>query len=159
MLIDKKMTTYVNQFKLRMLPPTTQEELDRRENVNAKIGILRDTMDVLSDVEDPIIKLKIEKAFLSSITSNEEVIQLIQEQIEKLEAQEVEGELPQEEETPREEENFDRFGENEPLDLNRSAVGEIGELPSEDVETEVSEEETILPTPNDLGIDMTNNEE
>lgn len=160
MLIDKKMTTYVNQFKLRMLPPTTREELDRRENVNAKIGLLRDTMDVLSDIEDPAIKLKIEKAFLSSITSNEEVIQLIQEQIEKLEAQEGEGEEPQNEETPGEEGNFGGFGENEPLDLNRNALGEIGETPSEEGETEISgEEETILPTPNDLGIDMTQNEE
>ena len=153
MLMDKGMNNYINKFALRMLPPTTQEEKDRRENTEARMRMLNDTMSVLSDVEDPIIRLKIEKAMYSTITSNEEVVNLIQEQINKLENGE-EAEEPMDETTERE----PMFNEEEPLDLNRGALNDFSTEESTP-EEEPSAEETILPTPNELGIDMTQNSE
>jgi hypothetical protein len=109
------------------------------------------------ELTDPVIKLKVTKALMSSVTSNEELLQLIEEQIKKLEVEEEEGTVPQE--TQEEERPFGGdmgggFSEREPLDLNRSALG------GEEVEVETPEEsseETILPTPNELGVDMTQN--
>ena len=36
-LLDRKLTSYVNCFTLKMQAPTTQEELDRRENTAGKV--------------------------------------------------------------------------------------------------------------------------
>ena len=50
------------------------------------------------------------------------------------------------------------FNEEEPLDLNRGALNDFSTEESTP-EEEPSAEETILPTPNELGIDMTQNNE
>ena len=162
MLIDKGMDSYVNEFTLRMLPPTTQDELDRRENTSSKMQIAQDISNLTADVDDPVIKLKITKALLSTITSDEEIIQLLEEQIKKLEAEGAESEPEQEDKFGGDDEG-DLMGTHEPLDLNRSALGgDFGEQEEEtEIETPEEEpaEETVLPTPADLGIDMTQNEE
>ena len=74
-----------------MLPPTTQEEVDRRDNLVNKVSLVRDIMDTVADVENPATKLKILKSLLSSTITDSEVIQLLQEEIDALEQQEQEA--------------------------------------------------------------------
>ena len=85
LLIDRGLDSYVNKFDLHMQPPVTQEELDKRDSLSSEIAITDDVMRMLEGVEDPIIKLKILKSLLSNVISNQEVIELIQEQITQLE--------------------------------------------------------------------------
>ena len=158
MLIDKGLDSYVNKFTLHMLPPTTQEEIDRRDNIQSKVAIVNDIMNLLSDVEDPVIKTKILKSLLSTIITDQEVIALLDEQIKKLEEEGVTTEPEMDEE---DEMDFDMnmpsssSSTSSDFDMNLdSALGlETEETPSE--ELPAGEEE--LPTPEDLGVDMTDN--
>ncbi len=155
-LIDRGLPNYINKFKLKMLAPTTQEELDRRENLSAKVQLTRDTMDMLSDIEDPITKLKILKSLMSSYITDTEVITLIQDEITKLENQ------SENEENPPESSEEESFGNEE--DLNSSI--DIGGMEEEGAEEEptgslsdaVAGGREILPTPEELGSDFTDNE-
>lgn len=85
LLIDRGLDSYVNKFSLKMQPPVTQEELDKRDSLSSEIALTDDVMRMLDGVEDPIIKLKMVKSLLSNVISNQEVIALIQEQIDNLE--------------------------------------------------------------------------
>ena len=62
LLLDKGLESYVNKYELHMQPPTTQEELDRRDNMSNKVGIANDIMNLLGEVEDASAKLKILKS-------------------------------------------------------------------------------------------------
>ena len=141
-----------------MLTPTTQEEVDRRDNMSNQVGIVRDIMDILSDVEDTVLKLKILKSMLSNVLTDQEVLQIIQEQIDELE---------ENEETPTDDESPDTN-----VDVNFSGGGESSfDFGDEDIEPSEGEEgseeipeageetgeETILPSGEDLGVDLTDN--
>ena len=119
-------------------------------------------MNMLSDIEDPAARLKILKSMLSSYLTNQEVVDVIQDEIDKLEVQ-VEKAVPVK--TPDYEE---RDMDDMPLDLGT----ELGlELPSEEtgeepLTTETASEvrqpeESILPTPAELSseTDFTDNTE
>lgn len=157
MLIDKGLDSYIGKFKLCMQPPTTQEEIDRRDNLSSKVGIIGDIMNQLSEVEDPIIKLKILKSLMSSVTDNE-VISLLDEQIKKLDGEDEETESQESEDI---ETADDLFGTSEPstsstsLDLDSQL--DLGtEFESEP--EEMTTEESTLPTPEEIGVDMTETE-
>ena len=169
MLLDKGLDSYVNKFDLKMLPPTTQEEIDRRENLSSKIQITTDIMNTLSDVEDPIAKMKILKSLLANVVSDGEVIQLIEEYIEGLELHNEEESTP----TDTNDESTD-FGAEDLGGDNLSIGGGGGGLQDDllgdmsmedDFESEedsiedsgVEEGETILPSPADLELDLTDN--
>ena len=47
---------YINKFQIRMQSPTTQEEIDRRDNTSSHIQITSDIMNMVSDIEDPTTK-------------------------------------------------------------------------------------------------------
>ena len=168
-LIDKNMIGYINDFKIRMQPPTTQEEIDRREYTNNKISLTRDVMDLLGDITDASVKLNILKSMLANVITNTEVISLLQDEVEKLQKEEEEGLEPEnkeqtietirtERESPEENDedlsdisinvlNIEENEDNQPLDL--------------DSETDISQEETSednLPNPSDLGLDLTSPE-
>ena len=68
-----------------MQPPTTQEEIDRRDNVASKMAIVSDVMNLLTDVNDNTIKLKILKSLLSNTITDNNVISLLDEEIDKAE--------------------------------------------------------------------------
>ena len=87
LLIDRGLDSYVNKFNLMMQAPITQEELDKRDSLSSEIGLIDDVLRMLDGIEDPIIKLKILKSLLANVISNQEVIELIQEQIDDLEKQ------------------------------------------------------------------------
>ena len=85
-LIDRGYSTYINRFRLRMQTPVTQEELDRRENMRNRMGVVQDVMSQVNGVvDDKVLKLKILKSLLASTVSDPEVISLLQEQIDALE--------------------------------------------------------------------------
>ena len=150
MLIDKGLPSYVNEFTIKMQPPTTQEEIDRRDNISARVGITSDIMNSLTDVEDPTIRLKILKALLSNIVTDPEVISLIQEQIDKLE----DTDESQNHEIDKDYNNIDSntsFNLDSALGLEEpSELSSMGEFEPESDET--------LPSPEELGIgDLTDN--
>ena len=154
MLLDKGLDNYINEFTIHMLPPTTQEEIDRRDNINGKIQLTSDIMNMLAEIEDPAAKLKILKALLGNVIDDNEVLEVIQEQIDKLEE---EGNIEETEEPvddiPIDDMDTDfnpgmsSSGFNN--DLLNDQPDDAGETESED-----SGEETILPTPDELGVDM-----
>ena len=136
-----------------MQPPTTSEERDRRENLSNKIGVVNDIMSLLTDVEDTVAKLKILKALLSGVITDEEVINILQEVIEKLEAG---GEL----ENDFDDSNADSI-DSEPMDFGADSEpsfnggNSVGEEEETNVEETATGGEESLPSPEELGIDMT----
>ncbi len=169
MLIDKGLDSYVNEFTIQMLPPTTQEEIDRRESMSGKVQLASDIMNMLESIEDNVTKLKMLKILLSGIVDDNELINLLDEYINSVE----------EEATVT-----DDSTDMEPLDDGNAGLGGMdggsfdspigGGMDDVDIDTETSdlndeigggdevddtEDETILPTGDDLGIDLTDSDE
>ena len=123
-------------------------------------------MNQLGDIENNIIKLKIVKSLLSNTVTNTEVIDLIDEAITQLE-----NNTTTESET--ETSDTEEISDDEPMNFGSELSSFSGDLnmdsgaaPEEQTsETEISDteetgsEETILPTPDELGQDFTNNDE
>ena len=115
---------------------------------------------MVDDLEDPIAKLKITKSLLTNIITNDEVMQIIQQEIDKMEADSdgTEAETPEGEETS--EESFDSstpLGLGDKLGLTPPSAPSTEEEPIEEpAETEAPEEE--LPTPEELDVgDLSDN--
>lgn len=86
LLIDKGLDSYVGKFEIKMLAPTTREELDRRENTASKIQLVRDVLDLVEPLEE-IPKLEIMKHLLSNTIEDPEVIAIIDAEIKKKNAE------------------------------------------------------------------------
>lgn len=161
MLLDRGLTSYVNKFKLHMMPPTTQEEIDRRENEAAKVQLTDSVMQLVNDnINDPVTKLSILKTLLSGYITDPEVINLIQKEIDKLESESAKESSstssPQDKETPvSEEPDLIDNGGGIDLDSELNLGGDTGFEESPVSSTEKVSEETILPTPEEMGIDFT----
>lgn len=162
MLLDRGLNSYINKYALHMLPPITQGDLDRRENMAAKVQLTSDTMNMLSDITDVSVRLEILKNLMSAYITDPEVIHLIQIEIDKLN-QEAE-ENP--EETIGEITTEDDLGLGSGFDLGTEETTETNEIGGGDIENAIegTEEETTeetsgneeaLPTPADLGLDFT----
>lgn len=161
MLVDKGFDSYIRKYTLKMQPPTTQEEMDRRDNMSNKIAVATDIMNLLAEVEDASAKLRILKALLSNIVYDQDIINIIQEQIDLLEEQENAGIDTTE---------FNNGGTNPMLggmgtgrmepsgnspDINDMDFGdESGGEANTESEAE-SETVSSLPNPSDLGGDFT----
>lgn len=169
MLWDKGLTNYINNFEIHMLPPTTQEDIDRRDNLSSRVGIIRDIINLTDAVEDTSKKLKILKSLLADVVTDSDVITVIQEKIDELEAEGEEGAstdgegggdmLSPEGGSPSETDTTDLgslFGDTDEPETFTPEGGE-GE---EGAETEAPEE-TVgeLPSPDSLGIDFTRNQD
>lgn len=165
MLIDKGLSTYIGKFTIKMQPPTTQEEIDRRENISSKIQIAGDIMNLVSDIDSIPQKLKILKSLLSNIINDPDVFAIIDEEIKKLEEQEKAGGDVTSEDNGGDLSLGGSGADNEPLNLD-SELG-LNDFGSEgednfnlDNESETGTEEgESLPTPEELGIDATSFEE
>ena len=154
LLIDRGLDSYVNKFTLHMQPPVTQEEIDKRDNLSSEINIVRDILDMTSDIEDPVTKLKILKALLSQTISNQEVIELVQDEIERLEQEVDEGTADNAELDDELGDmdfgggnlggGFDDFGTD--FEPDNNDFEEVG--PGADLDTEG---EDLLPTPDEAG--------
>lgn len=172
-LLDRGLANYINKFQLKMQAPTTQEDIDRRENMSAKVQLTRDTMDMVTDIEDPITKLKILKALISNYLTDTEVIELLQTEIEKLEAEKEAEENPPEPEEEESVEEVEEESSEEPVEEEEpgslSAAIDMGGIEDEgegegeeDIVVEESlenlnEDDNILPTPASLGLDFSDN--
>lgn len=93
LLLDKGQSDYVGKYSIHMVEPMTEEDRNRQENLSSEIQMASDIMNLLGDIDDPIIKLKMLKALLSNSITNDEVMDLIQQQIDELEKREEEGDL------------------------------------------------------------------
>ena len=153
-LIDRGLDRYINKFTINMQAPTTQEEIDRRENQNSYINMIQDIMNLVdNDIESPADKLRILKALLSDTVSNEELFAVIQENIDKLEAQIAEESSGAESDEMPDIDIDNSFsmpgrGRTSPdLDFGDFDTGE------NDLETSAEEtpDMTVLPTPSELG--------
>lgn len=154
MLLDKGLESYVNEFTIHMLPPTTQEEIDRRDSLSSKVQIINDIMNMLSDVDDVTVRLKILKNMLSNVVTDPDVIDELQTYIEQLES-EMPTDIPPEDEGSEMDMSGDMEGpvggfEGSTGDLNADL---LGEEPPADMESESGED--VLPSGDDLGIDLT----
>ena len=181
-LLDKGLDSYINKFVIKMKAPVTQAEIDERDNITSKVQMISDIMNVLGDIEDIPTKLNIAKSMLAEVVHNQETLSILQDYIKKL----VEESKSNASGEPMEEESED-FGGSRRLGGGRGSSSPRGmsdntpnednelnfELPSlEDNESpsaQMSSEptstlsseggETILPTGNDLGIDLTSGSE
>lgn len=146
MLIDKGLEgKYLNKFSLHMVPPTTQEEIDRRDNLSNKVGIARDIMDLTADIEDTSSRLKILKSLMSGIITDPDILEIIQEEIE------LQEELSQNTDT------IDDVDDdmNIPSGMHRATPSpnmDLGDNPigNEEPNGEPADDEQVLPTPGQL---------
>ncbi len=162
-LFDKGLKTYVNRFRIRMQAPVTQEELDRRENMRNRMGVINDVMSQVGNIiDDQILQAKILKSLLSQTVTDPEVITLIQEYIDKKEEEEeTSEEEPKEEKKPEERPQAGGAG-----DLMRgpsvppTESPEASEQGEETIEIPAEEEspESYLPSPEELNLELTSNE-
>lgn len=151
-LIDTNNEAYINKFSIKMLAPTTQEEVSRRENLANRMGLVNDIMNAVAEIEDSTIKLKILKSLLSDFIGNVEVISLIQDQIDALEAEAEELELPVES-TSEEDDLSALFGEDEfGMEPSDEFAPDLNQPLTSSETTSTAEPESTLPSPADLGI-------
>lgn len=151
MLLDKGLNSYVNNFELHMMPPTTQEEIDRRDNESSRIQMIGDIMSLLDNIDDGIVKTKALKIMLSNVIHEPEVIDLISSYIDELE--ENGGAISDTENTDDMNLNFSSPSSTSdmPLDGFESDADFDAEFENEEPgESEETEEETVLPTPAEL---------
>lgn len=163
-LIDRKLDNYIGEFKIRMQPPITQEELDRRANNDTRIRFIQDVLNNIPDLENPAIKLKVYKTLINKVVNDSDFLSLIQEQIDELEhSSETElskadtSEKPkstesEEGQTPIEQEITSTTSEK------TEEPGEIEPISDEEIEQAEKEDSEYIPTPSEIGVSMTDEE-
>lgn len=159
--LDRNLVKHVNNYTLHITVPVTQEEMDRRESQASNLGILRDTMQILDDVQDIPTRLKILKSLIQNVTSNTDISSYIQEEIDRLEregAEEESGANPSERPA---EGGMGSGGFSNPFSGEESPIEEPNEeieIPTEETPTETETAETTetednyLPSFAELGI-------
>jgi len=148
--IDKKQSKYINKFSIHMMTPMTEEDKNRQENLSSEIQLTSDVMNLVSDIDNQSVKFKILKALLSNTITNTEVIDLLQQEIDNLDAEQVEE---SEESIEDENLNFDIENSNDDGEsINDFAMEKTNSEP----ENQSNETETVseLPNMNDLGMDF-----
>lgn len=162
MLLDKGLSMYVNKFNIKMLPPTTQEEIDRRESTSNKVAVVQDIMNILSDIDEQSAKLKILKSLLSGIVSDSEILEVIQQLIDKLEQSSENISVVDEpvDDIDMNDSSISTSGSSEievPDDMQDNTANSTDDTGTKSTDSpEVGETgETILPLPSDLGADFT----
>lgn len=163
-LLDKGLDSYINNFEVHIQPPVTQEDIDRMENQSTKVQLSRDIMDMLSDIEDAPARLKILKSLMKNIVTDPDIIKELDEQIELAIAEKEPVEEPEQNNTDSDDDSeiFSLKDEDESSITDNS---EDTEKSDDDMYTDINTEEgdtseksydTILPSPDQLGIDLVN---
>lgn len=147
-LLDVGFNNYINKFKIRMQAPTTKEELDRQDAISNKIQSAQDIVNLLSDIVDEKSKLRIIKSLMSGITTNTDIITVLDDRLEELEnnsESETEEEVsPELGSAPTPE--FGEFRNEAPTEVET-----VEETPTESGEEQPS---VVLPSAEELGIDL-----
>lgn len=147
-LLDVGFNNYINKFKIRMQAPTTQEELDRQDAISNKIQSAQDIVNLLSDIVDEKSKLRIIKSLMSGITTNTDIITVLDDRLEELENNS---------EAETEEEVSSELGSVPTPEFGEFRNGEPTEAETvEETTTEAEEEQpsVVLPSAEELGIDL-----
>ena len=166
-LLDKGLDSYINNFEVHIQPPVTQEDIDRMENQSTKVQLSRDIMDMLSDIEDAPARLKILKSLMKNIVTDPDIIKELDEQIELAIGEKEPVEEPQQNNIDSDDDSgiFSLKDEDESSITNDSEDTEDTEKSDNDMYTDINTEEgdtseksydTILPSPDQLGIDLVN---
>lgn len=167
LLIDKELDSYINRFELHMVKPTTQEEKDRQENKVNQIGIIRDVMDLLGDVQNEKTKLEILNILISSVINNSEITNLLEQEIKRIEEENPDlssdDDLGDAFDGPSSGSgggDFIDFGDDINIDTGSDTTDTGADIDIPDT-TADTDAETVseLPTPGDLGLDFTQNTE
>lgn len=184
LLIDKGKQKMINRFRVMMQAPVTQEEIDLKSDLSNSLRNVSDIMQALSEVDDPKIKTKVLKSLLADTLSNQDVTNALQEYINKLEKKEKTGEGETEEQSndlgsfggnedfgdlggvggvggmPEGEETQETSSQFNPMEgapsTQEEATEEATEQPNETT-TAAEKEPDNLPSPADLGVDLTDN--
>lgn len=152
--IDRGLNSYINNFTLQMVPPTTQEELDRRDNTSQRLQLVRDIMDLLSDIEDQQIRFEILKSLLSGVVTDSNVMTLLQAEIDKL-AEEKRAQQEEELENKKdalpsdaeEEEDFSDFEDEEDFENETDVDNEESSGNMNDIASSITQEENTTENP------------
>ena len=163
-LLDKGLDSYINNFEVHIQPPVTQEDIDRMENQSTKVQLSRDIMDMLSDIEDAPARLKILKSLMKNIVTDPDIIKELDEQIELAIAEKEPVEEPQQNNTDSDDDNeiFSLKDEDESSitddseDTEKSDDDMYTDINTEEGDTSEKSYDTILPSPDQLGIDLVN---
>ena len=163
MLIDKGLTSYVNKFTLHMVPPTTREEIDRRDAIQSRISVASDIMMQLSEVKNLGLRLKALKALLAGAV-DPEVTSVLQEEIDRLEGLEAKG-IQLDENGEPVEGSMDETGLEGAIGGGDFGGGDFGggdfgggDFGGGDSGDTSSDDGDNLPSPADLGLDLTDND-
>ena len=161
-LINRGLDNQVNNFTIKMQPPITQEELDRRENMRNRMGVNGDIMNQVSQyVKDDLINVKILKQLLSNSVSDPEVINLIQEYVDELEKQKEEKKTDDNDDNeniPTEETFEEEPPRTTPIEEPEFDLGGEEEFPTEETPEEEGGE-SYLPSFDEMGINGLEGEE
>lgn len=181
LLMDKGKSAMINNFHIVMQVPVTQEEIDLKSDLSNSLRNISDIMGTLGDIDDPIAKTKVLKSLLSETLANQEVTNILQDYIERLEDEQAKGKNEDESEEGMRPDSDGLGGLGMPPDMGADEVSDFspmdGSPSSAEEEPEVEEpepepeaepeegqqgetdegEESALPSPSDLGVDLTNN--
>ena len=163
-LLDKGLDSYINNFEVHIQPPVTQEDIDRMENQSTKVQLSRDIMDMLSDIEDAPARLKILKSLLKNIVTDPDIITELDEQIELAIGEKEPVEEPQQNNTDSDDDSeiFSLKDEDESSitddseDTEKSDDDMYTDINTDEGDTSEKSYDTILPSPDQLGIDLVN---
>ena len=184
-LIDKGYSRMINNFRVKMQSPITQAEIDKKSDLSNSLRNVSDIMGFLNDIDDPIIKTKVLKSLLSDVLGNQNITNALQEYIEELEKQKRDKNSKDKGEETTSDNEFggfegsDNFGggsdfgmeapsqaQEEPAGGNEEeGTGQMEEEPvdmeagpqPESTEASSTEEDNSLPSPEYLGVDLTQN--
>lgn len=170
LLVDKGILNYVNKFTIRIQPPVTKDEQEKRANNDNRIRYVSDVMNQFSDIDDPIFKLKLNKLLLTPVINDDQVASLIQDKIKEMEEGNEPEETSESSDVEEKEESSGSFDfdesptelpslgrEEEPQEVPEEPETEMGNEP--EAETPAAEEtDSYLPNPAELGIDLTQNQ-
>lgn len=163
-LLDKGLDSYINNFEVHIQPPVTQEDIDRMENQSTKVQLSRDIMDMLSDIEDAPARLKILKSLMKNIVTDPDIIKELDDQIELAIAEKEPVEEPQQNNTDSDDDS-EMFSLKDEDESSITDDSEDTEKSDDDMYTDINTDEgdtseksydTILPSPDQLGIDLVN---
>ena len=163
--LDRGLTSYINNFSVKMQAPVTQDDIDRRNTNDSRVRYVQDVSNLLANDISKVALLKIKKHLLTPIINDPEVFSILEDEIERLE--------DTGEETPKEEKGGNKLPrrggpapevavpEEEAPATPRPTLGgnEVPEVASEEETTEVvGEPESFLPSFDDLGISGVDNQ-
>lgn len=165
-LLDKGLDSYINNFEVHIQPPVTQEDIDRMENQSTKVQLSRDIMDMLSDIEDAPARLKILKSLMKNIVTDPDIIKELDEQIELAIAEKEPVEEPEQNNTDTDSDDDNEIFSlkdeeessitNDSEDTEKSDNDMYTDINTEEEDTSEKSYDTILPSPDQLGIDLVN---